>query len=105
MNDWRFALIEVLQGRNDLADDGFGLALGDDLVLLQEEVEVVALAVLQNGAETGRKQGQRHTDEGEQNKKTETLHARRGRQVRVEFIDVISRHGISRSACLQWAMA
>lgn len=69
MNDWRFALIEVLQGRDDLADDGFGLALGDDLVLLQEEVEVVALAVLQNGAETGRKQGQRHTDEEEQNKK------------------------------------
>ncbi len=54
MNDWRFALIEVLQGRDDLADDGFGLALGDDLVLFQEEVEVVALAVLQNGAETGK---------------------------------------------------
>lgn len=57
MDNGRSDLIEVLEGVNNLHDDGAALFLRHKLVLLQVEVQVVALAVLQYCAEPAPKQG------------------------------------------------
>lgn len=54
VDDGRSDLVEVLEGVDDLHDDGAALLLRHELVLLQVEVQVVALAVLQHGAEPAR---------------------------------------------------
>lgn len=51
MYDGRFDLVEVLERRDDLHDDTPRLSLRYRLVLLQVEVQVVAVAVLQHRAE------------------------------------------------------
>ena len=48
VNDWRLYLVEILEGRDCLNDDRPRLLLRQKLVLLQIEVEVVALAVTQH---------------------------------------------------------
>ena len=48
MNDWRLYLVEVLESRDRLNDDRPRLLLCQKLVLLQIEVEVVALAVTEH---------------------------------------------------------
>lgn len=48
MNDRRLDFVEVLESRDDLHDDGARLALRYRLVLLQIEVEVMAVAVLED---------------------------------------------------------
>lgn len=50
MDDGRADLIEVLERVDDLHDDGAALLLCHQLVLLQVEVQVIALAVLQHSA-------------------------------------------------------
>lgn len=47
-------LIEVLEGVNDLHDNRAALLLGHQLILLQVEVQIVALTVLQHCAEPAR---------------------------------------------------
>lgn len=54
MDDGRPDLVEVLERVDDLHDDGAALLLRHELVLLQVEVQVVALAVLQHRAEPAR---------------------------------------------------
>lgn len=56
VDDGRSDLVEVLEGVNYLHDDGASLLLWHELVLLQVEVQVIALAVLQDCAEPARKQ-------------------------------------------------
>lgn len=51
VDNGRSDLIEVLEGVYNLHDDGAALFLWHKLVLLQVEVQVVALTVLQNCAE------------------------------------------------------
>lgn len=51
MDDRRSDLIEVLEGVDDLHDDGAALLLRHELVLFQVEVQVVALTILQHRAE------------------------------------------------------
>lgn len=51
MDNGRVNLVEVLEGVDNLHDDRATLLLGHQLILLQVEVQVVAFAVLQNGAE------------------------------------------------------
>lgn len=51
VDDRRSDLVEVLERVDDLHDDGAALLLRHELVLLQVEVQVVALAVLQHRAE------------------------------------------------------
>lgn len=48
VNDRRLDFVEVLESRDDLHDDGARLALRYRLVLLQIEVEVMAVAVLED---------------------------------------------------------
>lgn len=50
-------LVEVLEGVDDLHYDGAALFLWHELVLLQVEVQVVALAVLQHRAEPAPERG------------------------------------------------
>lgn len=57
VDNGRSDLIEVLQGVNNLHDDGAALLLRHKLVLLQVEVQVIALAVLQDCAEPAPQQG------------------------------------------------
>ena len=57
VDNGRSDLIEVLQGIDNLHNDGAALFLRHELVLLQVEVQVVALAVLQDGAEPAAQQG------------------------------------------------
>lgn len=59
MDNGRSDLIEVLEGVNDLHDDGAALFLWHKLVLFQVEVQVIALAVLQDCAEPAPTQGRR----------------------------------------------
>jgi len=56
VDDWRLDLVQVAQGVDDLHDDGARLLLRHELVLLQVEVQVVALAVLQHRAEPAREE-------------------------------------------------
>lgn len=51
VDDGRPDLVEVLEGVDNLHDDGAALLLGHQLILLQVEVQVVAFAVLQHCAE------------------------------------------------------
>lgn len=51
VNDRWFDLVQVLERRDDLHHDRARLSLGNGLVLLQVEVEVVSVAVLQHRAE------------------------------------------------------
>lgn len=51
VDNGRSDLIEVLEGVNNLHNDGAALFLWHELVLLQIEVQVIALAVLQDCAE------------------------------------------------------
>lgn len=53
MDDGWADLVEVLEGVDHLHDDGAALLLRHQLVLLQVEVQVVALAELQHCAEPG----------------------------------------------------
>ena len=53
MDDGRLDLVQVSQCVDDLHDDGPRLLLRHELVLLQVEVQVVALAELQHRAEPG----------------------------------------------------
>lgn len=64
MDNGRSDLIEVLEGVNNLHDDGAALFLRHKLVLLQVEVQVVALTVLQNCAEPAPKTGYFTTSAG-----------------------------------------
>lgn len=50
-------LIEVLEGVDELHDDGAALLLSQRLVLFQVRVQVVSCAVLQHCAESGGKKG------------------------------------------------
>lgn len=54
MDNGRVNLVEVLEGVDNLHDNRATLLLGHQLILLQVEVQVVAFAVLQNGAEPAR---------------------------------------------------
>lgn len=56
VDNGRSDLVEVLEGVNDLHDDGASFFLGHKLVLLQVEVQVIALTVLQDCAESAPKQ-------------------------------------------------
>lgn len=56
MDYGRSDLVEVLERVDDLHDDGAALLLRHELVLLQVEVQVVALAVLQHRAEPAQAQ-------------------------------------------------
>lgn len=56
VDNGRSDLVEVLEGVNYLHDDGASLFLWHELVLLQVEVQVIALTVLQDCAEPARKQ-------------------------------------------------
>ena len=60
VDNGRSDLIEVLEGVNNLHDDGAALFLWHKLVLLQVEVQVIALAVLQDRAEPAPKTTERH---------------------------------------------
>lgn len=51
MNDGRFYIVEILERADELHDDGSGLLLWYGLVLLEVEVQVVAVAVLEHRAE------------------------------------------------------
>ena len=51
MDDGGLDLVQVAQGADDLHDDGAGLLLRHQLVLLQVEVQVVAFTELQDCAE------------------------------------------------------
>jgi len=53
VDDGRSDLVEILQSVDDLHDDRAAFLLRHQLVLLQVEVQVVALTVLQDGAEPG----------------------------------------------------
>lgn len=55
VNNGRSDLIEILESINDLHDDGAALFLRHKLVLFQVEVQIIALAVLQNCAESAPK--------------------------------------------------
>lgn len=57
VDNGRSDLIEVLEGVNNLHDDGAAFFLWHKLMLLQVEVQVIALAVLQDCAEPVPKQG------------------------------------------------
>jgi len=57
VDNWRSDLIEVLERINYLHDDGAPFFFRHKLVLLQVEVQVVALTVLQNCAEPASEQG------------------------------------------------
>lgn len=57
VDNGRSDLIEVLEGVHNLHDDGAALFLWHKLVLFQVEVQVIALAVLQDCAEPAPKQG------------------------------------------------
>lgn len=50
MDNGRSNFIEVLKGVDDLHDDGASFLLRHQLVLLQVEVQVVALTILQHRA-------------------------------------------------------
>lgn len=56
VDNGRSDLVEVLEGVNDLHDDGASLFLWHELVLLQVEVQVIALTVLQDCTEPAPKQ-------------------------------------------------
>lgn len=55
VNDGRLDLIEVAQGADDLHNDGAGLLLRHQFVLLQVEVQVVSFAELEDCTEPERK--------------------------------------------------
>lgn len=54
MDDGRANLVEVLEGVDNLHDNRAALLLGHQLILLQVEVQVIALTVLQHCAEPAR---------------------------------------------------
>lgn len=56
----RSDLVEVLQGVNNLHDDGAALFLRHEFVLLQVEVQVVPLAVLQHCAKPAPEKDHQH---------------------------------------------
>lgn len=56
VDNGRSDLIEVLEGIHNLHDDGAALFLWHKLVLFQVEIQVIALAVLQDCAEPAPKQ-------------------------------------------------
>lgn len=56
MYDGGLDLVEVFERMDHLHDDTAGLPLGDALVLLEVEVQVVTVAVLQHRAEPGGQQ-------------------------------------------------
>ncbi len=51
MDDGRANLVEVLEGVDNLHDNGAALLLGHQLILLQVEVQIIAFTVLQHCAE------------------------------------------------------
>lgn len=53
MNDGWSDLVEVLEGVDDLHDDGASLLFSHQLMLLQVEVQIIAFTVLQHCAEPG----------------------------------------------------
>lgn len=63
MDDGWLYFVEVTQCANNLHDDGASLLLRHQLVLFQVEVQVVAFAELQDGAETeeNRNRGKFHS--------------------------------------------
>lgn len=89
MDDGRVDLVEVLESVDDLHDDGAAFLLRHQLILLQVEVQVVAVAVLQHCAEPAG--DQRHTvviHQRDQNNRSHPpghLRVRVEREVVVEF--------------------
>lgn len=57
MDDGGSNLIEVLEGVDELHDNGAALLLSQRLILLQVRIQVVSCTVLQHRAESGQKAG------------------------------------------------
>lgn len=89
MDDGRVDLVEVLESVDDLHDNGAAFLLRHQLILLQVEVQVVAVAVLQHCAEPAG--DQRHTivihqrDQSNRSRPPVHLRVRVEREVVIEF--------------------
>lgn len=97
MDDRGLDLVEVTQRADNLHDDGASLLLRHQLVLLQVEVQVVAFAELQDGAEAAGGETQKKT--GTKDKFASLLGNLSGDQLKVQcvILGLISDFYIGRS--------